>query len=76
MRPSLELCNRSPPRRDAKTDGLFAPRRTARDVYAWSRYTPLQDVKVVVLGQDPYHDDGALSYPLQLYPPTLADTRC
>ena len=54
---------------------LLAPRRTARDVYAWSRYTPLQDVKVVVLGQDPYHDDGALSYPLQLYPYTLADTR-
>ncbi|GAA5912972.1 hypothetical protein JCM8208_002419 [Rhodotorula glutinis] len=34
---------------------VFPP---ARDVYAWSRYTPLQDVKVVVLGQDPYHDDG------------------
>ncbi|BGO95840.1 uracil DNA glycosylase [Rhodotorula toruloides] len=34
---------------------VFPP---ARDVYAWSRYTPLQDVKVVILGQDPYHDDG------------------
>lgn len=27
-------------------------------MYAWSRYTPLRDVKVVILGQDPYHDDG------------------
>ncbi|BGP58355.1 uracil DNA glycosylase [Rhodotorula sphaerocarpa] len=34
---------------------VFPP---ARDVYAWSRYTPLRDVKVVILGQDPYHDDG------------------
>ncbi|TGZ76964.1 uracil-DNA glycosylase [Ascodesmis nigricans] len=25
------------------------------DVYAWSRYTPLETVKVVILGQDPYH---------------------
>jgi uracil-DNA glycosylase len=31
---------------------------TARDVYAWSRYTPLESVKVVIIGQDPYHDDG------------------
>ncbi|KAK7205581.1 uracil-DNA glycosylase-like protein [Myxozyma melibiosi] len=28
----------------------------ARDVYAWSRLTPLDAVKVVVLGQDPYHN--------------------
>ncbi|GAA5881658.1 hypothetical protein JCM3774_005710 [Rhodotorula dairenensis] len=34
---------------------VFPP---ARDVYAWSRYTPLRNVKVVILGQDPYHDDG------------------
>ncbi|KAI0045129.1 uracil-DNA glycosylase [Auriscalpium vulgare] len=26
------------------------------DVYSWSRLTPLDSVKVVVLGQDPYHD--------------------
>ncbi|GAA5961630.1 hypothetical protein JCM21900_002832 [Sporobolomyces salmonicolor] len=34
---------------------VFPP---ARDVYSWSRYTPLERVKVVILGQDPYHDDG------------------
>ncbi|GAA5869352.1 hypothetical protein JCM1840_005447 [Sporobolomyces johnsonii] len=34
---------------------VFPP---ARDVYSWSRYTPLEHVKVVILGQDPYHDDG------------------
>lgn len=33
-------------------------RRTAKDIYAWSRYTPLHKVKVVIIGQDPYHDDG------------------
>ncbi|TNY22014.1 uracil-DNA glycosylase-like protein [Rhodotorula diobovata] len=41
--------------RDKGTLKVFPP---AHDVYAWSRYTPLQDVKVVILGQDPYHDDG------------------
>ena len=24
------------------------------DVYSWSRYTPVSNVKVVILGQDPY----------------------
>ncbi|EWC46709.1 hypothetical protein DRE_03954 [Drechslerella stenobrocha 248] len=27
----------------------------AKDVYSWSRYTPFNEVKVVILGQDPYH---------------------
>ncbi|QRV84210.1 Uracil DNA glycosylase superfamily [Ceratobasidium sp. AG-Ba] len=27
----------------------------AADIYAWSRYTPLGKVKVVIIGQDPYH---------------------
>ncbi|KAA1471281.1 uracil-DNA glycosylase [Dentipellis sp. KUC8613] len=27
-----------------------------RDVYSWSRLTPLDKVKVVVIGQDPYHN--------------------
>ncbi|KAJ2807639.1 uracil DNA glycosylase [Coemansia guatemalensis] len=27
----------------------------ARDVYSWSRFAPLPQVKVVILGQDPYH---------------------
>ncbi|CAK7567692.1 MAG: uracil DNA glycosylase [Sporothrix epigloea] len=28
------------------------------DVYSWSRYTPFNEVKVVIIGQDPYHNDG------------------
>ncbi|GAA5930044.1 uracil-DNA glycosylase [Sporobolomyces koalae] len=36
---------------------VFPP---ARDVYSWSRYTPLENVKVVILGQDPYHNDGSV----------------
>ncbi|KAG8904956.1 uracil DNA glycosylase [Tulasnella sp. 403] len=27
----------------------------AKDVYSWSRLTPLASVKVIVIGQDPYH---------------------
>ncbi|PIA13297.1 uracil-DNA glycosylase [Coemansia reversa NRRL 1564] len=27
----------------------------AQDVYSWSRYAPLHKVKVVIIGQDPYH---------------------
>ncbi|KAJ5457614.1 Uracil-DNA glycosylase [Penicillium sp. IBT 31633x] len=26
------------------------------DIYSWSRYTPLHNVKVVIIGQDPYHN--------------------
>lgn len=26
------------------------------DVYSWSRHTPLHTVKVVIMGQDPYHN--------------------
>lgn len=25
-------------------------------VYSWSNYTPVSNVKVVILGQDPYHN--------------------
>ncbi|KAF9535481.1 uracil-DNA glycosylase-like protein [Crepidotus variabilis] len=28
------------------------------DIYSWSRLCPLDQVKVVILGQDPYHDDN------------------
>ncbi|KAH9487057.1 Uracil-DNA glycosylase [Psilocybe cubensis] len=28
------------------------------NIYSWSRLTPLDRVKVVILGQDPYHDVG------------------
>ncbi|KAJ5401460.1 uncharacterized protein N7487_007356 [Penicillium crustosum] len=26
------------------------------DIYSWSRHTPLHNVKVVIIGQDPYHN--------------------
>ncbi|GAA6038838.1 hypothetical protein JCM8097_002921 [Rhodosporidiobolus ruineniae] len=43
---------------DGKAKGKLKVFPPARDVYAWSRYTPLEKVKVVIIGQDPYHDDG------------------
>ncbi|KAJ2828623.1 uracil DNA glycosylase [Coemansia erecta] len=30
----------------------------ARDVYSWTRFAPFDRVKVVILGQDPYHGPG------------------
>ncbi|MCJ1229169.1 uracil DNA glycosylase [Toensbergia leucococca] len=32
---------------------IFPP---LEDVYSWSRHTPLNTVKVVIIGQDPYHN--------------------
>lgn len=29
----------------------------AQDVYSWSRHTPVRKCRVLILGQDPYHDD-------------------
>ncbi|CAO3572320.1 unnamed protein product [Mortierella alpina] len=34
---------------------VFPPKE---DIYSWSRFTPLPSVRVVILGQDPYHDDN------------------
>ncbi|PVU88475.1 hypothetical protein BB561_005830 [Smittium simulii] len=28
----------------------------AKDIYSWSQYTPFEQLKVVILGQDPYHN--------------------
>ncbi|KAF8654128.1 hypothetical protein AX16_003659 [Volvariella volvacea WC 439] len=43
------------------------------NVYSWSRFTPLGDVKVVILGQDPYHDVGqAHGLSFSVLPPTKA----
>ncbi|KAL1953157.1 hypothetical protein VTO42DRAFT_3537 [Malbranchea cinnamomea] len=43
------------------------------DVYSWSRYTPLHKVKVVILGQDPYHNYGqAHGLSFSVRPPTPA----
>ncbi|KAG6818212.1 hypothetical protein H0H87_000117 [Tephrocybe sp. NHM501043] len=42
-----------------------------KDVYSWSILTPLDEVKVVVLGQDPYHNVGqAHGLSFSVLPPT------
>ncbi|BFZ55383.1 uracil DNA glycosylase [Savitreella phatthalungensis] len=41
--------------RERATKTIFPPEK---DVYAWSRHTPLASVRVVILGQDPYHNHG------------------
>ncbi|GMM53516.1 uracil-DNA glycosylase [Maudiozyma humilis] len=38
---------------NAKKATVFPPKE---DVYSWSRLTPFADVRVVVIGQDPYHN--------------------
>ncbi|KAG1748916.1 uracil-DNA glycosylase-like protein [Suillus paluster] len=41
------------------------------DIYSWSRLTPLNSVKAVVLGQDPYHNVGqAHGLSFSVLPPT------
>ncbi|KAH3676111.1 hypothetical protein WICMUC_002408 [Wickerhamomyces mucosus] len=30
----------------------------SNDIYSWSRLTPFNQVKVIILGQDPYHNDN------------------
>ncbi|EKM83489.1 hypothetical protein AGABI1DRAFT_32274 [Agaricus bisporus var. burnettii JB137-S8] len=41
------------------------------EIYSWSRLTPLDRVKVVILGQDPYHDVGqAHGLSFSVLPPT------
>ncbi|KAF9162503.1 hypothetical protein DFQ26_003466 [Actinomortierella ambigua] len=34
---------------------IFPPKH---EIYSWSRFTPLNKVRVVILGQDPYHGPG------------------
>ncbi|KAJ3999245.1 uracil-DNA glycosylase [Lentinula boryana] len=42
-----------------------------KDVYYWSRITPLDNVKVLILGQDPYHNVGqAHGLSFSVLPPT------
>lgn len=44
-----------------------------RDVYSWSRHTPLHSVKAVILGQDPYHGPNqAHGLCFSVRPPTPA----
>ncbi|KAJ3528502.1 hypothetical protein NM208_g10171 [Fusarium decemcellulare] len=43
------------------------------DVYSWSRHTPFNTVKVVIVGQDPYHNDNqAHGLAFSVRPPTPA----
>jgi len=40
---------------ERKTKKIFPPRDL---IYSWTRQCNIRDVKVVILGQDPYHNDG------------------
>ncbi|KAL2841194.1 uracil-DNA glycosylase-like protein [Aspergillus pseudodeflectus] len=43
------------------------------DIYSWSRHTPLHSVKVVIIGQDPYHNyNQAHGLAFSVRPPTPA----
>ncbi|OTA68589.1 uracil-DNA glycosylase [Hypoxylon sp. EC38] len=49
---------------------IFPPRE---DVYSWSRHTPFNTVKCVILGQDPYHNfNQAHGLAFSVRPPTKA----
>ncbi|KAL4917444.1 uracil-DNA glycosylase-like protein [Aspergillus aurantiobrunneus] len=49
---------------------IFPPEE---DIYSWSRHTPLHKVKVVVVGQDPYHNHNqAHGLAFSVRPPTPA----
>ncbi|KAI1384057.1 uracil-DNA glycosylase [Hypoxylon trugodes] len=49
---------------------VFPPRE---DVYSWSRHTPFHKVKVVIIGQDPYHNfNQAHGLAFSVRPPTRA----
>jgi uracil-DNA glycosylase len=42
-----------------------------QDIYSWSRLTPLTNVKVIILGQDPYHNyNQAHGLAFSVNPPT------
>ncbi|TEB35119.1 uracil-DNA glycosylase [Coprinellus micaceus] len=44
---------------------------TLENIYSWSRYTPLNNVKVVIIGQDPYHGvNQAHGLSFSVLPPT------
>ncbi|KAI1870911.1 hypothetical protein JX265_005951 [Neoarthrinium moseri] len=44
-----------------------------QDIYSWSRHTPFHTVKVVILGQDPYHNvNQAHGLAFSVRPPTPA----
>ncbi|QSL64839.1 hypothetical protein MERGE_002143 [Pneumocystis wakefieldiae] len=54
---------------EKKSYTIFPP---DKDIYSWSYYTPLNRVKVVILGQDPYHNyNQAHGLCFSVRPPTL-----
>ncbi|KAK6361408.1 uracil DNA glycosylase [Orbilia blumenaviensis] len=53
-----------------KANRVYPP---ANEVYSWSRHTPFDKVKVVILGQDPYHGPRqAHGLSFSVKPPTIA----
>ena len=49
---------------------IFPP---AKDIYSWSRLTPFNEVRVVIIGQDPYHNfNQAHGLAFSVKPPTPA----
>ncbi|KAL2844310.1 uracil-DNA glycosylase-like protein [Aspergillus pseudoustus] len=49
---------------------IFPPEE---DIYSWTRHTPLHKVKVVIIGQDPYHNHNqAHGLAFSVRPPTPA----
>lgn len=54
----------------AGKEPIFPPEK---DIYSWSRLTPLNTVKIVILGQDPYHNfNQAHGLAFSVNPPTPA----
>jgi uracil-DNA glycosylase len=50
---------------------VFTGHPPAKDIYSWSRLTPLADVKVIIVGQDPYHGPNqAHGLSFSVLPPT------
>ncbi|EGZ78569.1 uracil-DNA glycosylase [Neurospora tetrasperma FGSC 2509] len=53
-----------------ETKTIFPPKE---DIYSWSRHTPLPTVRVLILGQDPYHNHNqAHGLSFSVRPPTPA----
>ncbi len=49
---------------------IFPP---SNDIYSWTRLTPFDQVKIVILGQDPYHNfNQAHGLAFSVKPPTVA----
>lgn len=57
--------------RETKAGKTWFPPK--EDVYSWSRHTPFHNVKVVIVGQDPYHNvNQAHGLAFSVRPPTPA----